>query len=116
KNKIDPKIGPIQGVQPAAKPKPTKNVPKYPAGFFVYLKRFSFIRYLIFIHPPTNSPIKIMKIPAKRWMSKPVSPTNSDCIQCHQKEATTTKLINTRETPNRKNKEWINNVLRIFIS
>src|SRR5699024_2651017 len=26
-NKIEPNIGPIQGVQPAAKPKPTKNVP-----------------------------------------------------------------------------------------
>lgn len=32
--RIEPKIGPIHGVHPAANPKPTNKVPKYPADFF----------------------------------------------------------------------------------
>ena len=33
-NKIAPRIGPMQGVQPRAKAIPTKNAPIGPGGFF----------------------------------------------------------------------------------
>ena len=65
-NKIDPKIGPIHGVHPAAKPRPIKNVPKNPAGLFEKCIRFSLINVGILIQPATKKPMKIMNTPAIR--------------------------------------------------
>src|SRR5699024_1792380 len=62
--RMEPKIGSIHGVHPAANPNPTNKVPKYPADFFEYLYRFSLIMIDMLIQPATKSPITIIKIPA----------------------------------------------------
>ena len=113
---IEPKIGPMQGVQPAAKPKPTKNVPIKPTGFFVCCNRFSFINDGTVIQPATNKPIKTINIPAILWISNPVSPINKFCNHLPKKEALAPKLIKTNETPSKKKKEWLNNLPLIFTS
>src|SRR5699024_12707889 len=64
--RIEPNIGPIHGVHPAAKPNPTKNVSKYLTRLFLYCTRFYFINALIFNLPPTKRHISIINILAYR--------------------------------------------------
>ena len=61
-----PSTGPMQGVQPAPKAKPTATVPTYPAGLFPRWTRFSRNRGVSLKAPIRWSPRMMMMIPPMR--------------------------------------------------
>src|SRR4051812_11041537 len=65
----DERIGPVQGVQPAAKAIPIKVEPMYPDGRFLNSNLRSFIKKSGFNMPTIIKPKKIIKIPPS-WRIK----------------------------------------------
>ena len=68
-NNIEEKIGPMQGVHPAAKPNPIKKLEKYPLASLFRILRVSFKRVGMLSHPAVTSPMIMISKPAIRWMS-----------------------------------------------
>lgn len=71
------KIGPIQGVHPAANMMPTSIEPKYPVGFCFSSNLFSFISNRGWNIPIITSPITATRIPPSFCMSSRFSENNS---------------------------------------